>query len=134
MQSILMLTLQAESSEPKVEIQYKRAVQREGNKLAQRIMAEVFEQKDDDWRGMGIIKESGLKIRDKFSAFDAEKHFKVNVPEPSEPKGCICGLILRGLKTPHDCGLFAKQCTPLEPVGACMVSGEGTCATYYKYR
>jgi hydrogenase expression/formation protein HypD len=94
----------------------------------------VFELKDDRWRGLGIIPKSGLKIRDDFSAFDAEKHLKVTVQGSSEPKGCICGLILRGLKTPNDCSLFATLCTPFDPVGACMVSGEGTCATYYKYR
>ena len=94
----------------------------------------VFEFRDDSWRGLGIIPKSGLKIRDELSAFDAEKQFDVKVPESTEPKGCICGQILRGLKTPVDCPLFAKKCTPSDPVGACMVSGEGTCATYYKYR
>jgi hydrogenase expression/formation protein HypD len=81
-----------------------------------------------------MIPESGLKINEDFSSFDAEKHFSAEIPESSEPKGCICGQILRGLKTPADCSLFAKRCTPADPVGACMVSGEGTCATYYKYR
>jgi hydrogenase expression/formation protein HypD len=134
MQAILMLVRQFEAGEPKVEIQYQRVVQQEGNKIAQGLLAQVFEQKDDRWRGLGIIPKSGLKIRDEFSAFDAEKHFNITVPEPADPKGCICGSILRGLKTPLDCRLFATACTPSEPVGACMVSGEGTCATYYKYR
>jgi hydrogenase expression/formation protein HypD len=98
------------------------------------MMNEIFDLRDDIWRGIGIITMSGLKIRDEFSSFDAEKQIKVMVPESSEPKGCICGLILRGLKTPDDCSLFAERCTPADPVGACMVSGEGTCATYYKYR
>jgi hydrogenase expression/formation protein HypD len=97
-------------------------------------MASVFELRDDQWRGLGIIPESGLRIRNEFSLFDAEKHFSVKVPEPVDPKGCICGSILRGLKTPIECSLFAKTCTPIDPVGACMVSSEGTCATYYKYR
>jgi len=134
MQAILMLTRQVESGNPKVEIQYKRAVQRNGNKTAQRLMNEVFEPKDDTWRGLGVIPVSGLKIKENFSIFDAGKYFKVEVPESSEPKGCICGMILRGMKTPVDCSMFANQCTPAEPVGACMVSGEGTCATYYRYR
>ena len=134
MQSVLMLARQIESSEPKVEIQYQRAVRREGNTTAQRMMTEVFKPGDDNWRGLGIIQKSGLKIRDEYSDFDAEKHFQVIVPEQPEPEGCICGLILRGLKTPNDCRLFARQCTPVEPVGACIVSGEGTCATFYKYR
>jgi hydrogenase expression/formation protein HypD len=133
MQAILMLVRQIESDSPKVEIQYKRVVQREGNKIAQGLLTQVFELKDDRWRGLGMIPKSGLKIRDDFSSFDAEKHFTVTVQEPVDPKGCICGLILRGLKTPNDCRLFATACTPSDPVGACMVSGEGTCAAYYKY-
>ena len=134
MQAILMLVRQAESGSPKVEIQYRRVVQDEGNKIAQELLATVFELKDDRWRGLGIIPKSGLKIRDEFAAFDAEKHFRVIIQEPVDPKGCICGLILRGLKTPNDCNLFATICTPSDPVGACMVSAEGTCTTYYKYR
>ena len=134
MQAILMLTQQIESGSPKVEIQYKRIVHPEGNKIAQELLEQVFKLKDDNWRGLGIIHESGLKIRDDLSSFDAEKQFKVKVLLPVEPKGCICGSILRGLKTPDDCALFAKKCTPSDPIGACMVSAEGTCATYYKYR
>jgi len=134
MQAILMLVRQVESGSPKVEIQYQRVVHSEGNKIAQGILAQVFELKDDRWRGLGVIPKSGLKIRSGYSSFDAEKHFAVIVPEPSEPKGCICGLILRGLKTPNNCSLFATVCNPSDPVGACMVSSEGTCSTYYKYR
>ncbi len=134
MQSVLMLTEQIEQEAPKVEVQYQRVVQKDGNIIAQQLLEDVFEHADDQWRGLGMIPKSGLKIREAFSAYDAEKHFIVDVPESTEPKGCICGQILRGLKTPLDCGLFAKKCTPSDPVGACMVSGEGTCATYYKYR
>lgn len=134
MQSILMLAHQIKSGNPKVEIQYKRIVHPEGNKIAQGILSRVFELKTDSWRGMGLIAESGLKIREEFSSFDAEKQFRINVPLQDEPMGCICGSILRGLKTPEDCTLFAGQCTPSDPVGACMVSSEGTCTTYYKYR
>ena len=134
MMAILMLADQIENGCQKVEVQYNRVVQNDGNKLAQQIMNEVFEPGDDLWRGLGMIPESGLKIREKFSLYDAEKQFSIEVPPSTEPKGCICGSILRGLKTPLDCGLFAKKCTPSDPVGACMVSGEGTCATYFKYR
>jgi len=134
MQAILMLALQIESGAPKVEVQYHRVVHSEGNKVAQKILTDVFELRDDSWRGLGVIPKSGLRIKEELSSFDAEKQFEVEVPESTEPKGCICGEILRGLKTPVDCPLFAKKCTPSDPVGACMVSGEGTCATYYKYR
>ncbi len=134
MQAILMLARQMESGEPKVEIQYKRIVHTQGNKIALELLSRVFEPKDDRWRGLGVIPASGLKIREEFAGFDAEKQYPLSVPIPTDPKGCICGSILRGLKTPNDCGLFATRCTPADPVGACMVSGEGTCATYYKYR
>ena len=134
MQAILMLVIQLESGSPKVEIQYKRSVHPGGNRIAMELLSRVFEHKDDRWRGLGIIPGSGLKIREEFAIFDAEKRFPLMVPEPSEPRGCICGSILRGLKTPDECRLFATACTPADPVGACMVSAEGTCATYYKYR
>jgi hydrogenase expression/formation protein HypD len=134
MQAVLMLAVQIESGNPKVEVQYQRVVHKQGNTIAQKLLSEVFVHRDDIWRGLGMIPESGLKISEDFSSFDAEKQFSVQIPDSTEPKGCICGQILRGLKTPVDCSLFAKRCTPADPVGACMVSGEGTCATYYKYR
>jgi hydrogenase expression/formation protein HypD len=134
MQAVLMLAVQMETGAPKVEIQYQRVVNNKGNIVAQQLLDEVFFHGDDSWRGLGMIPESGLKIREDFSSFDAEKRFSVDIPESKEPKGCICGQILRGLKTPEDCTLFGKKCSPSDPVGACMVSGEGTCATYYKYR
>ncbi|MEI7982639.1 MAG: hydrogenase formation protein HypD [Bacteroidota bacterium] len=134
MMAILMLVSQIEEGKPKVEIQYQRVVHKNGNPIARRLLKQVFELKDDSWRGLGMIPESGLRIRSSFAAFDAEKVFPLEIPMAPEPKGCLCGLILRGLKTPPDCKLFANKCTPADPVGACMVSGEGTCATYYKYR
>jgi hydrogenase expression/formation protein HypD len=134
MQAVLMLAVQLESGTPKVEVQYQRVVHKEGNIIAQQLLSDVFVPGDDIWRGLGMIPKSGLKISDDFASFDAEKQFSVEIPESTEPKGCICGMILRGLKTPVDCSLFAKRCTPSDPVGACMVSGEGTCATYFKYR
>jgi hydrogenase expression/formation protein HypD len=134
MHAVLMLTTQIESDSQRVEVQYQRVVHKEGNLIAQKVLKEVFIPDDDTWRGLGIIPESGLRINEEFSSFDAEKQISVEVPESTEPKGCICGQILRGLKTPLNCPLFAKRCTPSDPVGACMVSGEGTCATYFKYR
>jgi hydrogenase expression/formation protein HypD len=134
MQAILMLVRQIESGVPKVEIQYQRVVNIQGNLIAQKLLEQVFELKDESWRGLGMIPKSGLKINAEYSSFDAEVQIPVEIPASSEPKGCICGLILRGMKTPKDCKLFGKACTPSDPVGACMVSGEGTCATYYKYR
>lgn len=134
MQAILMLVKQIEAGRPAVEIQYQRVVNEEGNLIARKLLDTIFELKDDSWRGLGVIPASGLKIRPSYSEFDAERRFPIEVAEAPEPKGCICGQILRGTKTPGQCKLFAKRCTPADPVGACMVSGEGTCATYYKYR
>ncbi|MFC1517920.1 hydrogenase formation protein HypD [Candidatus Margulisiibacteriota bacterium] len=133
MQSIYMLVKQFESGEPKVEIEYKRAVKPEGNLKAKKMLDEVFELRDDWWRGLGILPKSGLGIRDKYREYDAEKMLVVDVPEPVEPKGCSCGEVLKGIKEPKECKLFAKVCTPEHPVGACMVSSEGACAARYKY-
>jgi hydrogenase expression/formation protein HypD len=134
MQSILMLTRQIENKEPKVEIQYKRVVVPEGNTKAQKIVAQVFEPCDDWWRGLGILKNSGLKLRDEFSSMDAVKAIPVVVEKTREDKGCICGEILKGLKSPADCKLFGKACTPNDPVGACMVSNEGACHAWFRYK
>ncbi len=134
LQSVYMLVHQHETNKPKVEIQYTRAVKPEGNLKAKEIMEEVFELREDWWRGLGILDHSGLGIKPKFERFDAEKIFPIT-PEPlREDKGCICGTILKGLAKPTDCKLFAKACTPSEPVGACMVSNEGACAAFYKYK
>ncbi|MBN2639878.1 MAG: hydrogenase formation protein HypD [Bacteroidales bacterium] len=134
MQSILMLVKQIEDNEPKVEIQYTRVVKPEGNIKAQQMMEEVFEPRDDWWRGLGILKDSGLKIRDEYAEHDTERIFSdVEVEPLIEPKGCICGEILKGLKKPKDCKLFGKVCNPLNPVGSCMVSSEGSCQAYYLY-
>jgi len=112
---------------------YPRAVKPQGNLKAQALIAEVFEPADLNWRGIGVIPQSGLKLRDNFEAFSAEHRFKVTVPASKENPACICGAILRGSKNPLNCPLFGKACTPEEPVGACMVSTEGTCAAFYKY-
>jgi hydrogenase expression/formation protein HypD len=134
MQSIYMLVKQIENDNPKVETQYIRAVKPEGNLKAQVILDEILEPRDDYWRGFGIIPKSGLGIKKEYRLFDAEKQIKTNVPNATEDKGCICGEILKGLKTPANCPLFSKFCNPANPVGACMVSNEGACAAYYKYK
>jgi hydrogenase expression/formation protein HypD len=131
--SIQLLIEQIEASEPRLENGYPRAVTSEGNKKAQQMIQKVFEPVDAPWRGIGSIPESGLKIREEFSAFDAKIAFEVEVPETPEPAGCACGQILAGLKTPPECSLYKKVCTPTDPVGPCMVSSEGTCAAYYRY-
>ena len=125
LQSILMLVNQIEQNDTKVEIQYKRAVKPEGNLIAKAMLEEVFEIGDEWWRGFGIIPNSGMAIREKYKQYDVASHFDINVPEPSEDKGCCCGEILKGLKKPTDCKLFRKVCTPENPIGACMVSNEG---------
>lgn len=133
MQSIYFLVRQRENARPSVEIQYKRVVTEEGNTKAQQIINEIFETRDDWWRGLGVLKDSGLGIRKKYEFFDAEKQIAVNVEPTKEPKGCICGEILKGLKKPDDCKLFRKVCSPSNPVGACMVSNEGSCQAYYNF-
>jgi len=131
---IEMLLQQIADKRAEVEIQYSRSVSERGNLEAQAIIQEVFDVCDSKWRGVGTIPQSGLVIKDKYSSFDAEKEFTdLKVPSPKEHKDCICGEILQGIKLPYDCKLFRKKCTPDTPVGACMVSGEGTCAAYYKY-
>lgn len=134
MQTVYMLVNQFETKKPSVEIQYSRAVKPEGNLKAKEILEEVFELRPDWWRGLGILAESGMGIREKYATFDAEKIFDIE-PEPTkEDKGCICGTILKGIAKPTDCKLFGTACTPSEPVGACMVSNEGACAAHFKYK
>ncbi|MBW1837246.1 MAG: hydrogenase formation protein HypD [Deltaproteobacteria bacterium] len=133
LQAVCMLVEQVEAGRVRLANAYKRAVSAGGNNKAQKIMGDVFETVDMPWRGIGTIPESGLKIKKEYAAFDAEEVFEITVMETEEPKGCVCGEILTGLKTPPDCSLFRKVCTPMDPVGACMVSSEGTCAAYYRY-
>jgi hydrogenase expression/formation protein HypD len=133
MESILMLVRQHENRKPAVEIQYKRAVKPEGNVRARAILNDVFLPRDDWWRGLGVLPASGLGIRNSYRDFDAEMMIPVDVEPTREDKGCICGDILKGLKTPKDCALFGKACTPQNPVGACMVSNEGACHAWYRY-
>jgi hydrogenase expression/formation protein HypD len=114
--------------------EYQRAVTEEGNIRAQKLIAEIFERCDSKWRGIGVIPESGMELNEGYQDFDAEKKFPVDLPPVVEAKGCRCGEVLRGVVTPLDCPLFGEKCTPASPVGACMVSSEGSCAAYYKYK
>ena len=131
--AIYMLVSQIESGDARLENAYTRAVSYDGNSKARQLMASVFDTADAVWRGIGCIPKSGMKIRKTFSQFDARKRFDVEVPDSEEPKGCACGEIITGRKIPPDCALYKKACTPMNPVGPCMVSSEGTCAAYYKY-
>ena len=133
LQSIYMLVSMHEENRYGIEIQYKRAVMPEGNPKAQNLVSRVFRPCDDTWRGLGLIKNSGLAIREEYRDFDANVQFSVTARSLPEPKGCMCGEVLRGLKKPSQCTLFGKVCTPLNPIGACMVSGEGACQAYYNY-
>ena len=94
---------------------------------------EIFEPADMEWRGLGVIDDSGLAIREKYQKFDAQKRFDIKLVPTEEPKGCLCGAILKGQTVPPQCSLFSTRCTPSTPIGPCMVSSEGTCAAYYKY-
>lgn len=132
--SILMLIEQINAGRADVEIQYTRAVNRQGNQLSQTLMAEVFELRPTfEWRGLGQIPHSALQIKSGFSDFDAEARFQLPVSEGMEHKQCKCSAVLRGSQKPTDCKLFAKACTPENPLGACMVSSEGACAAVYAY-
>jgi hydrogenase expression/formation protein HypD len=133
LQAIASMVEQIESGKPRLENGYPRAVSETGNVKAQRMMAEVFEPAGACWRGIGRIPGSGLRIRDAFAVYDAGRRFALDLPEAKTPKGCACGEILTGKKTPPECALYKKVCTPMEPVGPCMVSSEGTCAAYYRY-
>jgi len=115
------------------EIAYERAVRAKGNRIAMRVLWAVFRKRSVEWRGLGMIKRSGLKLRKKYKEFDAEKKFNVKIVRSAPPKACICGEVLQGAKSPQDCRMFKKVCTPGNPVGPCMVSSEGTCAAWYKY-
>lgn len=128
-----MLIAQIESGKPRVEIAYRRGVSPEGNIRAQQLLEQVFEVCPARWRGIGVVPQSGLRLNKRYELFDAEKAFPVDPGSSREPKGCLCGDILRGVKKPTDCQLFRHICTPERPVGPCMVSYEGACSTYYLY-
>jgi hydrogenase expression/formation protein HypD len=134
LEAILMLVGQLEDGRAEVENQYVRSVTREGNPAAQKIMEEVFEVTDRKWRGVGLISQSGLRLRPEFAAYDAERIFDVAGITAEEPAECISAQVLQGLKKPVDCTAFGRRCTPQSPLGAPMVSSEGACAAYYQYR
>ncbi|MGD0436311.1 MAG: hydrogenase formation protein HypD [Bryobacteraceae bacterium] len=134
LQSIVMLLAQLGNAEAKVENQYKRVVPWEGNRAALKAIAEVFELRPYfEWRGMGFISQSALRIRDSYGQWDAEQRFHVPGVRITDPKSAQCGEVLKGVLKPAQCKLFGKECTPERPVGALMVSSEGSCAAYYNY-
>ena len=131
---VLLAVRQLESGRAAVENQYSRSVRREGNQPAQALIRKVFHVVARKWRGVGNIPRSGLGLRDDYAAFDAEQKFALTDRHVEEPAECVAGLVLQGLKKPHECPAFATRCTPEHPLGATMVSGEGACAAYYRYR
>jgi hydrogenase expression/formation protein HypD len=134
LQSILMLLQQLGVGEAKVENQYKRVVAWEGNRAALKAMGEVFELRHYfEWRGMGFISQSALKLRDSYAEWDTERRFQVPGVRVTDPKAAQCGEVLKGVLKPVQCKLFGKECTPEHPIGALMVSSEGSCAAYYNY-
>jgi hydrogenase expression/formation protein HypD len=134
LQSIWMLLCQTNQGRHCVENQFTRAVTEKGNHIAQAHMQEVFDLRDTfEWRGLGELAHSALKISERFDRFDAEKRFSLDYQSVPDHKQCECGVILRGLKKPHECKLFATVCTPEHPLGSCMVSSEGACAAHYSY-
>jgi len=134
LQSVLMLVRQLNEGRAEVENQFSRAVTREGNLKAQALVAEVFELRDRfEWRGLGEVPYSALRIREGYRDFDAEVRFDLPYRSVPDHKACECGTILRGLKQPQDCKVFGTVCTPDNPLGSCMVSAEGACAAYYTY-
>ncbi len=133
LQGILMLVRQLEKGTAQLENQYSRVVRPEGNPDARRVIEEVFEVSDREWRGIGTIPASGLALRPAFAAFDAHRKFGTGQTRAAENAECIAGQVLKGLKKPHECPHFGKKCTPLHPLGAPMVSSEGACAAYYHF-
>lgn len=133
LQGILMVVKQLEKGEHRLENQYSRVVAPEGNPEAQKVIHQVFEIDDREWRGIGTIPKSGYEVKASFSAFDANKKFNVDIEKVAESTECIAGLVLKGLKKPHECPQFGKKCTPQMPLGAPMVSSEGACAAYYHF-
>jgi hydrogenase expression/formation protein HypD len=130
---VLLLIEQNETGVKALVNGYPRAVSDNGNLKAKAILNQVFELCDATWRGIGEIPSSGMSLKNEFKAFDAAKKFNMDLPDVPEPAGCACGQILMGLKTPEECKLYKTKCTPMTPVGPCMVSSEGSCAAFYRY-
>lgn len=133
LQGILMAARQLEKGEARLENQYSRVVRPEGNPQAISVIRQVFEVGDREWRGIGTIPMSGYQLREEYRAYDANIKFDVNIEKAEESKECIAGLVLKGIKKPHECPQFGKGCTPSTPLGAPMVSSEGACAAYYHF-
>ena len=133
LRGIYMVLRQKQAGTPLLENGYERAVSETGNQKARAIMERVFDGTDAVWRGIGLIPDSGLVLKEQYHRFDALKKLGIRLEDTPEPPGCACGEILMGLKRPDGCPLYGKRCTPTHPVGPCMVSSEGTCAAYYKY-
>jgi hydrogenase expression/formation protein HypD len=134
LQAVLMLVKQLEAGETRLENQYVRSVSYQGNRLAQKVVGEVFEVADQKWRGIGMIPHSGLRLREEYAAYDANRVFDLHLITAEEPAECISAQVLQGLRKPTDCPAFGFRCTPENPLGAPMVSSEGACAAYYRYR
>jgi len=135
LEAIRMLVRQLNAGEAHVENEFTRGVTRDGNRKAQRLVAEVFELRPSfEWRGLGELPYSGLRLKAAYANFDAERRFSLKAQPVAENKACQCPAIIRGVKKPTDCAIFATVCTPHNPIGSCMVSAEGACAAYYKYR
>ena len=134
LQGVLMCVQQLESGRTEVENQYSRSVTRAGNEPAQRLVREVFRIVPRHWRGVGELPDSGLALTSPFADFDAVRRFATNAAAAEPDTGCISGLILQGIRKPHECAAFGTRCTPEHPLGATMVSGEGACAAYHRYR
>ena len=130
---LLMCVRQLEQGRAEVENQYARAVRREGNPAARALVREIFEPVDRKWRGIGVIPASGLRLREAWAEFDAERRFALTTGEVEESSACIAGLVLQGARRPVECPAFGRECTPERPLGAPMVSSEGACAAYYRY-
>jgi len=133
LQGILMVIRQLESNKSKVENQYSRIVREEGNTDAQKMIFEVFKIKNQMWRGIGEIPESGYAVKEEYASFDANKKFSITIKEAPEHPDCISGQIMKGIKKPFECSQFGKKCKPSFPLGAPMVSSEGACAAYYHF-
>jgi len=134
LEGICRTVAQLEAGKAEVENQYRRAVKREGNLEARKMMIEVFAVIDRSWRGLGVIADSGFRLRRRYESFDAVRRFDVPPQDGEVSTECISGLILQGIKKPPECAAYGKQCTPEHPLGATMVSSEGACAAYYRYR
>ncbi len=132
-EGIFMLLQQIRKGEAEVTTQYKRVVKNEGNQVAQETINRMFQPVGARWRGLGFIPDSGLEVHEAYEKYNARKKFGVRDIEDKPIKGCACGDVLMGKISPHDCALFGRACTPLQPIGPCMVSHEGACAAYYRY-